>query len=189
MDDSKRIRTKEQLREYLDVELKDMRITTPQQLIAYVFQISERAIIGKYIRLLRRTEYHINAGHKLRGLWMNARLTKMMMKTGIHVGPNICGKGLQIAHVEPCGFTGGTVVGENCRLHAVSFTMADSEGNAPVIGNNVIIGMGSMLIGGVTIADDISIGAGAVVTKDFLEPGITIAGVPAKKLKDTRDRF
>ena len=35
----------------------------------------------------------------------------------------------------------------------------------------------------IKIADGIKIGANSVVTKSFLEPNITIAGVPAKKIK------
>lgn len=55
--------------------------------------------------------------------------------------------------------------------------------DAPIIGNNVDIGFGAILIGKIKIADGIKIGANSVVTKSFLEPNITIAGVPAKKIK------
>jgi serine O-acetyltransferase len=47
----------------------------------------------------------------------------------------------------------------------------------------VELGIGAKVIGGVTLADNIRVGANAVVTKSFLEPGITIAGVPAVKVK------
>ena len=53
----------------------------------------------------------------------------------------------------------------------------------PIIGNDVEIGFGAAVIGPVNIADRCIIGANAVVTKDFLEPGSVIAGVPARKLK------
>ena len=46
------------------------------------------------------------------------------------------------------------------------------------------LGIGCTLLGGITIADGVTVGAGAVVTKSFLEPGITVAGVPAKKISD-----
>lgn len=55
--------------------------------------------------------------------------------------------------------------------------------DAPTIGNNVEIGFGAVIIGKIKIADGIKIGANSVVTKSFLEPNITIAGVPAKKIK------
>lgn len=46
------------------------------------------------------------------------------------------------------------------------------------IGNNVWIGMGSMILKGVTIGDGAVIAAGSVVTKDVL-PNTMVAGVPA----------
>lgn len=190
MKEESMIRTKAQLKEYLDAELKDYQITNIRNFMSYVLQVSEKAILRKHTLLLRKTEYHINAGHRIRGELYHARLMKHQMRTGIHVPINCCGKGFTVAHVEPCGFTGGTQVGENCRLHAVSFAMGDGTPDGlPVIGDNVIIGMGAMIIGGVTIADNISIGAGAVVTKSFLEPGITIAGVPARKISDSAKRY
>lgn len=48
------------------------------------------------------------------------------------------------------------------------------------IGNNCFIGMGAIILPGVTIADNCIIGGGAVVTKSFLIPGSVIAGNPAK---------
>ena len=45
------------------------------------------------------------------------------------------------------------------------------------------IGVGAVIIGNIEIADNIIIGANAVVNKSFKEEGITIAGVPARKIK------
>lgn len=53
----------------------------------------------------------------------------------------------------------------------------------PVIGNGVEVGFGAAVIGNVTIADCCMIGANAVVTRDFPEPGSVIAGIPARKLR------
>lgn len=47
------------------------------------------------------------------------------------------------------------------------------------IGENVWIGGGAIVLGGVTIGDDAIVAAGAVVTKD-VPAGATVAGVPAK---------
>lgn len=55
--------------------------------------------------------------------------------------------------------------------------------NCPQIGNNVDIGVGAKVLGGITIVDDIRIGANAVVTKSFDEVGITIIGISAHKLE------
>ena len=53
------------------------------------------------------------------------------------------------------------------------------------------IASGAKIFGNITIADGIVIGANSVVNKSFLEPNITIAGVPAKKIsnKGSQDRI
>ena len=52
----------------------------------------------------------------------------------------------------------------------------------PIIGNGVEVGFGAAIIGNVTIADRCVVGANAVVTKNFLESGTVIVGVPARPL-------
>ena len=44
--------------------------------------------------------------------------------------------------------------------------------------------IGEGVLGDIYIADHIIIGANAVVTRSFYEPGITVAGIPARKVKD-----
>lgn len=57
-----------------------------------------------------------------------------------------------------------------------------SEALPVVIGNDVWIGCGVRILGGVTIGDRVVIAAGAVVNKDC-EPHGVYAGVPAKLVK------
>ena len=52
-----------------------------------------------------------------------------------------------------------------------------------MLGNNVDIGYGAIVVGDVYIADDVRIGAGAVVTKSCYEKGVTLVGVPARILR------
>ncbi len=55
------------------------------------------------------------------------------------------------------------------------------------IGNNVLVGMGAILMDNAVIPDNTIIAAGAVVlSNSILEPGV-YAGVPAKKVKDGSD--
>lgn len=56
------------------------------------------------------------------------------------------------------------------------------------IGNNCFIGQNALIMYGVSLADDIIVAAGSVVTKSFAENRIIIAGNPAKKI-GTWDEF
>ncbi|MCP3986029.1 MAG: acetyltransferase, partial [bacterium] len=50
------------------------------------------------------------------------------------------------------------------------------------LGEDVLLGAGTVIRNGVTIARGVVTGASSCVVKDILEPDITVAGVPAKKL-------
>ncbi len=49
------------------------------------------------------------------------------------------------------------------------------------LGNRVLLGTGASIIHYINICDNVTIGAGAVVTKDIEDPG-TYVGIPARKL-------
>ena len=56
-----------------------------------------------------------------------------------------------------------------------------------VIGNDVFLGMGAMILPGVTVADGTVVAAGAVVTQDT-EPYSVVAGVPARVIRRREPR-
>ena len=60
---------------------------------------------------------------------------------------------------------------------------------APItIGNDVLICKNAVVLKGVEIADNCTIGANAVVTKSFLEPYSVIGGNPGKVLYNAKER-
>ena len=44
------------------------------------------------------------------------------------------------------------------------------------------MGFGSAVVGDITIADGVAIGANAVVTKSIVTPNITVGGIPARQI-------
>ena len=69
------------------------------------------------------------------------------------------------------------VIGRNCTIfHQV--TIGEGRGGAPVIGNNVLIGAGARVIGGIRIGDNVRIGAGCVVMQDIPDNTTVIPAVP-----------
>ncbi|MDK9855707.1 acyltransferase [Staphylococcus equorum] len=53
-----------------------------------------------------------------------------------------------------------------------------------IVGNNVFIGINTIILPGVNIGNNVVIGAGSIVTKDVPNNQV-IGGNPAKKIKDT----
>jgi serine O-acetyltransferase len=77
-------------------------------------------------------------------------------------------------------------IGANCRIHpgTVIATQAGPVSKTPRLGDNIYIGPGVKISGDIELADNIAIGANSVVNKSFTEPGITIAGAPARKISN-----
>ncbi len=76
-------------------------------------------------------------------------------------------------HKESIAQVGDDVsVGHNAIIHGAK------------VGNNVLVGMGAILMDNAVISDNTIIAAGAVVlSNQILEPGV-YAGIPAKKVKE-----
>ena len=109
---------------------------------------------------------------------------KLGNRIGIEMSTRHIGKGLFIYHFNNV-INGNSVIGENCHIHGtvVIGNSGPQDLRCPTIGDNVMIGAGAKVIGDIKIADNIKIAAGAVVVNTFNEPGITIGGIPARKLK------
>ena len=180
LNEEKRIKTKAQLKEYLAVECERYPLHG-RRYISYLLQISEGAILRRHTVLLRKTEYFINSGRRVRAFIYHARLMRFQNKHFLHIPLNAFGKGLVIYHVAPLVMNDKIKVGENCQIMPFVKLVGDNKfDKAPTIGNNVTLGIDCTIVGDVYIADGITVGAGAIVTKSFYEPEIHIAGVPAK---------
>jgi serine O-acetyltransferase len=126
---------------------------------------------------------------KPRVVWMPARvaaaiikkivtlLTHINLDAGAKIGP-----GLLILHVGPIQVVAGAEIGANCALHHVCTVGAGSRPGSPLIGDHVMMGCHSCVLGPVRIGDGVLIAAGAVVIEDV--PAWTaVGGVPAKVIR------
>ncbi|MBA6253765.1 serine O-acetyltransferase [Colwellia sp. MB3u-55] len=74
------------------------------------------------------------------------------------------------------------IIGENVTIsQSVTIGGRSNQNGVPVIGDDVYIGAGAIVIGKITIGNNAVIGAGAVVIKD-VEIGEVCAGVPARSI-------
>jgi len=137
-------------------------------------------LIWKYLYFLRREEA---ASNLLSRYYWRRRKNDLGAKLGIIIYAGCCGKGLRIWHYGSTITSGDAKIGENCTFHGQACVGSDGSSEAaPVIGNNVDIGVGAKIIGDLTIADGVKVGAGAVVTRSCLEEGTTLVGIPAKPI-------
>ncbi|MDM8125530.1 serine O-acetyltransferase [Mediterraneibacter glycyrrhizinilyticus] len=142
--------------------------------------------IGRYLHLLRLDEYFTNRKsilHQVVKVVIRRRRNRLAVKLGFTISPNCFGKGLLIWHYGNIVVNGDAKVGENCILHGDNCIGNNgSDTKAPIIGDNVDIGVGAKIIGDIYIADNCKIGAGAVVVKSCYHQGATLVGIPAKEI-------
>lgn len=144
--------------------------------------------IWRYQRLLRKQEYFINCKKGLLSAlvkaWLEYRRKRLGNRLGFSIPCNVFGSGLSIAHVGTIVVNPKAKIGKNCRIHiCVNIGAAKDVDAAPMIGDNAYIGPGAKLFGDITLGDNVSIGANAVVNKSFPESDITLVGIPAKRVK------
>jgi serine O-acetyltransferase len=180
------INSKDDLKEYIKLE-KELYLTKSiiQNLKLRITK-EPRYFIWKFISYLRYDEYYINNKksylNKLILIWIRRRKNHYGNLLGLEIHSNTIGKGCMIYH-----YAGGIIVnssskiGENCKFHGMNCIGNGGIGDlgAPKLGNNVELGVGAKIIGDVYIADNIIIGANAVVTKSFYKPNIILMGIPA----------
>ena len=89
--------------------------------------------------------------------------------------------GLRIDHFGSIIINCQLIAGKNLTItHGV--LVGETDTGVPRMGDNVSIGVGSKIIGGLMLEDHVIVGAGAVVTKSF-PAYANVAGVPAKLLR------
>ena len=106
-----------------------------------------------------------------------SQITRFFTQIEIHPGATI-GKNLFIDH--GCGIVIGetTIIGDNCTIyHSVTLggTGKDKGKRHPTIGNNVILGAGSIILGPIIIGNNVKIGAGSIVVKDVKDNSTIIS--------------
>ncbi len=171
------IQSKKDYLYYLECDKVAMRKTTKRPRYKH-------DIIWTFLRLMRKCEYFENCKHDLLSRlyikYLKYRYVSISHKLGFSIGLNTCGPGFCIEHYGNVVINQHAKIGSNCRIIGGVVVGATANDKIPKIGNNVFIGFGAAIVGDVTIADGVAIGANAVVTKDVLTPNVSVGGVPAK---------
>ena len=113
----------------------------------------------------------------------------------IHLGTDVfINFGCTILDVVRVDIGEGAQIGPAVQIYAADHPRDPAQRRAglefgrPVhIGPNAWIGGGAILLPGVTIGEDATVGAGSIVTRD-VAPGATVAGNPARPVPHSADR-
>lgn len=181
------IKTRKDLRRYIKADFSVQAMKYP---IAARFSYGENWTMFKYMKTLRKLEYYTNSTPSffkmpLR-IWFHLKHRRQSLKYNLYIYPNIVGEGFNIVHP---GFrridTVVKFIGKNCTvLPMVLFgkKTPDVESGCIEVGDNCYFGTGCTILGPCKIGNNVTVGAGAVVTKDIPDD-CTVAGVPANLLK------
>lgn len=163
------------------------RYTKRDQLILRIIQDPAYQIV-RYLRFLRKEEYYYNvrtdAVGRLMYFYYFRKKNILGNKLGFKIPKNCFGAGLTIYHHGNIIVNEAARIGANCRLHGNN--CIGNKGTvdfAPVIGDNMDLGFGASVIGGVVLGNNITVGANAVVVKTEMDDSVTLVGVPARKIK------
>jgi serine O-acetyltransferase len=176
------IQSKEELRYYLRADKSVYGITKKRPSLFSDWH-------WKFLIALRHEEYHYSQSgkwHRIMKRFWGILHTRYGVKMGWDIPINTFGPGLKINHYGLIVVNRNARIGAFCDIHqGVNIGQNGiSQEDVPTIGDNVWIGPGAKIFGKISIASKCAIGANAVVNKSFIEENITIAGIPAKKIKD-----
>lgn len=179
------------LHEVKNIIVEERRMYIPEQFRFMKWTHQKRYLIWRTLSSFRLAQYwkaeiqNKNAGRlrrtyaKLMYRYYFRQRNLYGEKSGVEISnQSVLGRRLDIWH-------GGVVIsgrlGDDCVIHGnnVIGNKGNGDTKTPVLGDRVDLGVGAVVIGGVHIADGCRIGANAVVTRDFVEAGSLIVGVPA----------
>lgn len=107
--------------------------------------------------------------------------------TGIQIPASAkIGHSFYIGHFGGIILNAQTVIGDNCNISqgvTIGISGQNEKRGVPVIGNNVYIGVNSVIAGKITIGDNVLIGACSLVTTD-VNDNCVMLGVPASKISE-----
>ena len=180
---------KKQLKDILFLDSKFYYYCDNKQYFMDLLLAREKVSIWNYVKTMRYCGYyslnkHKSLWHYLMYCWYLRKHNRNSVKLGLMIGANAFDAGLCIYHTGNIVVNGYSKIGKNCRLHG-SNCIGNSHGkeDCPTIGDNVRFGVGAKAFGKIYIANNVTVAAGAVVTKSCYEEGVTLAGVPAKIIK------
>jgi serine O-acetyltransferase len=119
-----------------------------------------------------------------------SQLGRLLTGVEIHPGARI-GQGVFIDHGMGVVIGETAVVGNRCLLYqgvTLGGTGKQSGQRHPVLGENVVVGAGAKVLGGISVGANTRIGAGSVLLRD-VDADCTVVGVPGRVIHQSGVRI
>jgi len=140
------------------------------------FKESYLADLKRYTKIegyLRRFHYYFRKEQSAKGImkyWYHLCFSILKRKRGleIHATSKIA-EGLYLGHPYNITINPNAVIGKNCNIHKGALIGQENRGKrkgAPVIGDNVWIGINAVVVGSITIGKDVLIAPNSYVNCD-----------------------
>ena len=138
---------------------------------------------GVKFSIVFRSCQHYRGKNKLLFYFFFLYLRRVKYKYGFDISYRTkIGKGLYIGHFGGVVIHGDSCIGEYCNLSqgmTIGVLNRGKNKGVPKIGNSVFIGPNAVIVGGVTIEDDVLIGANSLVNFD-VKANAVVAPIPSQ---------
>ena len=121
-----------------------------KQSLFYKFRNSKDDILFKFLYYLRKEEYYSSSNNvfsKVLYYVYKIRKNKIGTSHGIEICAGSLGYGSVISHLGNIVINGKSKIGTNCQIVG-PLLLGSNDSGFPVVGNNCILGYGSMIVGG-----------------------------------------
>ena len=131
--------------------------------------------IKQFYKFFRLAQVEKN---KILSKYYRVRLRLIKDKYGLEIPYNLqCGKGLYLGHAYNITINGNAILGDNINIHKGVTIGRENRGKrkgSPKIGNCVWIGINAVIVGNITIGDDVMIAPNAYVNCDVPSHSIVL---------------
>ncbi len=132
-----------------------------------VKEIQGGGYVIRFLRVFRKAQ---ETSNYIIRLCCKVILRCYRLKYGLEIFPNTkIGPGLYLGHAYNITVNPNAIIGRNCNLHKGVTIGQENRGKrkgAPIIGNNVWIGINSTIVGKIVIGDDVLIAPNSFVNCD-----------------------
>lgn len=132
----------------------------------------------KYTKIYRRVNYYYKRNKKIRYFLMRLLLLRRSYKYGYQINEKAqIGEGLYLGHRGTIIINGDAVLGNNVNIQAGVTIGQENRGErigAPHIGNEVWIGGNAVIVGKITIGNNVLIAPNSFVNRDIPDDSIVV---------------